>query len=544
MRSLLVPLRQYSSQPKVQSLRTTTFVFSAISASIAAGITYYINSDRSRETFPLSSVTKLDDITSPKYCTDAELGTAVSEITEVIGSKFVYNSAVELANHTRNEFTPHEPLPHEKPKWIVYPQSTEDVSAVLKVCFKYNVPVVPFSGGTSLEGHFYSTRPGIVIDTSKMNRILEVHEDDLDAVVQAGVNWQDLNQHLSPKGLMLGTDCGPNGLISGMINTNASGINASRYGAMIANVLSVTVVLSDGTIVKTKKRPRKTSAGYNLTGLFVGSEGTLGIVTEATVKLHVKPKYETVVVGQFSSILDTTNTIAELFRAGIQPNAMELLDKDMMHCLNYSGYISGWLECPTLFFKLGGMNKTVVDEQLKELTKVANANNCEKLLFAKSAQEQEELFSARKNAFYAMIDWGRNEIDENVRIWVTDIAVPLSRLSSVLGEINLLIKNSGFHLIILAHAADGNFHADLFYKEEDKEKCAKLVEEMVKIGLDNEGTCTGEHGVGNAKRRYLLWELGDDAIGLMRKIKMAVDPKRIMNPDKIFKIDPIDQGEY
>ncbi|KAK6459766.1 uncharacterized protein RJT20DRAFT_144082 [Scheffersomyces xylosifermentans] len=490
-----------------------------------------------------NSTTKLLDLNPPKYCSEEEMGLAIQEIRK-LGVR-VLNTAVEIEHHTKNEFTPHLPLAHEKPKYVIYPDSTEEVSQIMRILHQFSVPVVPFSGGTSLEGHFYSTRQGVVLDTSKMNKILEVNYDDLDARVQAGVNWQDLNKYLEPAGVMLGTDCGPNGLISGMINTNASGINASRYGAMIANVISITVVLADGTIIKTKQRPRKSSAGYNLTGLFVGSEGTLGIVTEATVKLHVSPKYETVVVAQFPTIQSSTDTVAQLFRAGLQPNAIELMDKDMMKCLNYSGYCTReWLECPTIFFKIGGLNKIVVEEYVKQLRLVTDANECQAFIFAENEEEQKELFDARKNAFYAMIQYGRNEIDEDVRIWVTDIAVPLSRLSPVLTEIHDLIKGSGFESIILAHAADGNFHADLFYKIEDKLKAEAVINKMVKLGLDNEGTCTGEHGVGNAKRNFLQLELGEDAIDLMRKLKLALDPKRILNPDKIFKIDPNDKGQY
>ncbi|ODV79851.1 FAD-binding domain-containing protein [Suhomyces tanzawaensis NRRL Y-17324] len=532
--------------PKSKPKKTASLIINT-ACLILVGVSAYAYGKRkvTQPASSLSSTTPLSSLSPPAYCNDDELIQAIQEITSVIGKAKVVNTKVELDFHTRNDFTPHEPLEHERPKFILYPTSTEEVSEILKVLYKYNVPVVPFSGGTSLEGHFYSTRQGVILNTSKMNRIIEINHDDMDAKVEAGVNWQDLNEVLKPSGLMLGTDCGPNGLISGMINTNASGINASRYGAMITNVISVTVVLADGTIVKTKRRPRKSSAGYNLTGLFVGSEGTLGIVTEATVKLHPLPKVERVVVCQFPEMIDSTNTVAQIFRSGIQPNAVELMDSDMMLCLNYSGFLSRrWLECPTIFFKLGAVSENIVDEYIQQVNRIAKKNNCLNFIFATTEEEGEELFSARKNAFYAMIQYGKNEIDEDVRIWVTDIAVPLSKLPSVLGQVHKLIKSSGFHSVILAHAADGNFHADLYYKIEDKAKCEEVVKQMVKLGLDNEGTCTGEHGVGNAKRKFLMEELGEDAIDLMRKLKISLDPKRILNPDKIFKIDPDDQGEY
>ncbi|KAI3402890.2 hypothetical protein KGF56_004351 [Candida oxycetoniae] len=494
------------------------------------------------DSFPNGSTTRLTDLKPPKYCSD--VSKFIPELKNC-GIQIV-NSKPEIEHHTGNDFTTHKPLANEVPEYVAYPKTTEEVSQLLKICNREKIPVVPFSGGSSLEGHFHSTRPGsIVVDTSKMNKILAINENDLDVVVQAGVNWQQLNSALQPYELFFGTDCGPQGLISGMIGTNASGINASRYGAMSANVISITAVLADGTIVKTRQRPRKSSAGYNLTNLFIGSEGTLAIVTEAVCKVYPKPRSETVVVVQFPSILEATKTVARVFRVGIQPSAIELLDGDMMHCLNYSGYITRpWLELPTVFFKIGGINDVVVKENVSVLEEITKENQAKSFTFAENKQEQEELFSARKNAFYAMINWGKNEIDEDVRIWVTDIAVPLSRLSSVLHEINKMIKASKFRSIILAHAGDGNFHADIFYKENEKVQVEALVDQMIKLGLRNEGTATGEHGIGNAKRRFLELELGNDTINMMRKIKVSLDPNRILNPDKIFKIDPNDKGEY
>lgn len=498
------------------------------------------------DAFPTSSSTPLSKISPPVYATNEELSQAIKEIEKCLPIGSVKSSKVELDAHTDNGFNTHKPLPGQTPLYIVYPNSTEEVSQVMKVVHKYNVPVVPYCGGTSLEGHFFSTRqPCIVLDTSKMNKVLAVHEDDLDCVVQAGVNWVELNDQLQGAGLIMGCDCGPNAKISGMVNTNALGINATMYGAMIHNVISVTAVLADGTIVKTKQRPRKSSAGYNLTHLFIGSEGTLGIITEATVKLHVKPKYERVIVGQFPTILDSTNAVTQLFQQGIQPSAIELLDKHSMHCINYSGYTTKeWLEVPTLFFKLGGINEQVVDEYSKELERISLENNCLALVIAKDKEEGEELFSARKNIFYSLLEYGKNEIHEDVSLWVTDIAVPLSKLSPVLEDVHKLIVNSGLQYIIVGHVGDGNFHADLYYRPDEKEKCERVVNQMMELGLLNEGTSSGEHGIGNGKRHFLEMELGEDTINLMRKLKFAMDPKRLLNPDKIFKIDPEDKSNY
>lgn len=495
--------------------------------------------------FPNESTTKLNSISAPKYCTREDMEIAIKKLGDIIGKDKITNSNIELDHHSDNGFTSHPPQPLDRPAYIIYPESTADVVEIMKLMNKYRVPVVPYAGGTSLEGHFFSTRQGIVVDTSKMNKIVAIHQNDLDAVVQPGVNWQRLNEVLAPDSLMIGSDCGHNGMMGGMINTNASGVNASKYGAMILNVVSVTVVLADGTVVKTKQRPRKSSAGYNLTGLFIGSEGTLGIVTEATIKLHVKPPYETVAVGQFATILDATNAVAQIFRQGIQPNAIELLDKDMMHCINYCGYFTReWLEVPTIFFKVGGLNKKVADEYVKEIKRISEVNNCQSFLFAKNDQEKEELFDARKNALYAILDYGKNEISPDVKLWITDIAVPLSRLSTYVSKITEIADKSGLQRVLLGHVGDSNIHFDIFYTSETEEQCKKVVDEMMIIGLQSEGTSSGEHGIGTSKRRYLEMELGTEAVDMMRRLKFALDPNRILNPDKVFKIDPTDNREY
>lgn len=536
----------YSTKP-----RKAASVLPALVAAVSLGSAgYYLGRKRAIDNppeyaFPWSSTTKLELIDSPKYSTEEELRTAIDEIKRAVGDDHVTRSPAEITGHTDNGFTPHPPKPHESPKYIVYAYSTEEVSKILKVAHKYNVPVVPYSGGSSLEGHTFSTRCGIILNTSRMNKVLQINHDDLDATLQAGVNWVDLNEQLTGEKMMFGCDCGPSGLIGGMVNTNASGINASRYGAMVHNVISLTVVLADGTVIKTRQRPRKTSSGYNLTGLFIGSEGTLGIVTEATVKLQVKPQHETVAVGQFPSVLLASQTVAELFKRGIRPEAIELLDEDMMHCTNYSGQLSKkWLEVPTIFFKVGGLNKRVVDETLEIVKKVSLENQCADFIIAKDKTEGDELFEARKNAFFSILDYGKNEIDEDVRLWVTDIAVPLSRLPKVVDEIRELVVKSGFQSVILGHVGDGNLHADLFYKPDQLHECHKVINEITMIGLRNEGTASGEHGIGNGKRQFLSIELGQDAVDTMRKLKLSLDPKRILNPDKIFKIDPHDEGEY
>ncbi|CAR24797.1 FAD-binding oxidoreductase [Lachancea thermotolerans CBS 6340] len=500
--------------------------------------------DAQVQTFPLASTTPLEQLDSPRYGSEEDLEKCVDEIRRVVGDELVKNTPVEIDYHTDNGFNPSKPLPHQKPRYIVYPLSTEDVSKIMKIVNQYNIPVVPYSGGTSLEGHTYSTRPGIVLNTSKMNKILQVNVDDLDAVLQAGVGWQDLNEYLSKHegmdNLMLGCDCGPGAHVCGMISTNASGIGATRYGSMASNVVSIKAVLADGTVIKTKLRPRKSSAGYNLTGLLVGSEGTLAIVTEVVVKLQVKPGYETVAVVQFPDVNDCTKSMASFFKKGIPLNAVELLDADMMRCVNYSDLVSKKFEnLPTLFIKIGGLNKVIVDEYVKEVSAISKSNNCNTFEFARTAEEAEELFFARKNALYIMLDYGFNEISPDAKMWITDCAVPLSRLASTLEQLNDMMKEYPLHHMVLGHG-DANLHYDIFYTPDQLEMCKEAVDRMAKLTIENEGTCSGEHGIGSGKRALLELELGKDTISMMRKLKLALDPKRLLNPDKVFKIDPLD----
>ncbi|SSD59135.1 related to D-lactate dehydrogenase [cytochrome], mitochondrial [Saccharomycodes ludwigii] len=496
--------------------------------------------------FPSDSTTPLASLQPPKYGSDDDLEKCILELGKILTRDQITNSIPQIISHSDNGYCPTKPLPSQKPRYIVYPTSTEEVSKIMKIVHKYSIPVVPYGGGTSLEGHIFSTRSGIVLDISRMNKILEVYPEDLDATVQAGVGWQQLNEYLAKQGLeslKLGCDCGPGANICGMIATNASGIGAVKGGSMVRNVISITAVLADGTIIKTKNRPRKTSAGYNLNGLLVGSEGTLAIVTECTVKLQVVAPVETVAVAQFPSVVDCTKCVSELFRKGIVLDAVELLDDNMMRIINESGLVTRkWGQFPTLFFKIGGLNKTVLNEVVKEVTAVSKKNNCKNFDFAKNEDEQKELFDARKNALYIMLAYAQTNIHEDAKMWITDVAVPLSKLASVVKELQDIIKESPFEGMVLGHVGDGNLHANLFYTPDQVDKCRDIAHEMTKVGIANEGTCTGEHGIGNGKRDLLELEVGPDTISTMRKIKLALDSRRILNPDKVFKIDPLDEN--
>ncbi|KAH3685664.1 hypothetical protein WICPIJ_003348 [Wickerhamomyces pijperi] len=541
--------RQYSTSGASASSRASSQSFKAIAAStllLASGLTaaYSLRDTLSNEVkFPEGSVTKLSDLESPKYGNMEDFSKARDEIIKIVGESNVSISRSEIESHSDTYFNSHHPNENQKPQIVIFPSTTQEVSEILKIAYKYKIPIIPFSGGTSLEGHYIATTgtPTITLDFARnMTDIIKLNKEDLDLTVQPGVGWEDLHEYLGEKNLLFGPDPGPGALIGGMVNTSCSGTNAARYGTMKENVLGLTVVLADGTIVKTKKRPRKSSAGYNLTGLIIGSEGTLGIVTEITLKLHVKPKKETVAVVSFPEIEDASKVVSDIVQQGIQVNAMELLDDKMMKVVNDSGETSRkWIEKTSLFFKLGGDNQTSLDQLVKQVEQISKKHNCVNFEFAKNSEEIVELWSARKMALWSTINQGRAK-DPEMQIWTTDVAVPISRLAPVLSETKKDMEDSGLLSTLVGHAGDGNFHAFVLYTPKERKIAEELVERMVKRALEAEGTCTGEHGVGYGKREYLLEELGEDPINLMRRIKLSLDPHRLLNPDKIFKIDPND----
>lgn len=481
------------------------------------------------------STAKLDQISPIKYGDSSKV---VQLITEKLGEDRITQSASELAFHSDSSWASDHAYEHERPLAVVYPQSTEEVSTVLRLCHENHVPVVPYTGGTSLEGHFIPTKGGITIDLNRMDKVLEFHEDDLDVVVQPAVSWEYLRDYLEPSGLMFGPDPGPGACIGGMCATSCSGTNAARYGTMKENVIGLTVVLADGTVVKTKRRPRKSAAGYNLTNLIIGSEGTLGIVTEVCLKLHVKPRFENVALVSFPTLKDAANSVAKIVKQGVQLNAIELLDDKMMHFVNKSSEtVNQYDELPTLLLKIGGTSPLVVQELTNTVKKICKSNNNHSFAFAKDEEEKAQLWNARKVALWSTIQYGKDNIDPDINIWSTDVAVPISKFVEALEATKEDIANAGLTSSIVGHAGDGNYHALILYKDEERDVATKLVQNMVTKALEFDGTVTGEHGVGVGKKEFLVQELGEDAISMMRKIKFALDPHAILNPDKVFKID-------
>jgi len=387
------------------------------------------------------------------------LQAAWADFVSVVGEENVSTKGADLDYHSGSEWSSYTSKEHEKPFCIVFPSTTEEVSRIMKVCHERRIPITAYSGGTSLEGHFSPTRGGICIDFGRMDKILKLNKADLDVIVQPALGWELLNEELGEEGLFFPPDPGPGAMIGGMVGTGCSGTNAYRYGTMRDWVVSLTVVMADGTIIKTRQRPRKSSAGYDLTRMFIGSEGTLGLVTEATLKVTVKPKSQSVAVASFPTVRDAAECVARVVGEGIPIAAIEVLDDVQMKCINESGSTTRqWKEAATLFFKFAG-TPTGVKEQIKLVEKSANSAKSKSFEFAKNADEAAELWSARKEALWSVMAKRRDDSDH---VWTTDVAVPISRLPDIIEQTKEDMSKSGLLGTIVGHVGDGNFHCRYF----------------------------------------------------------------------------------
>jgi D-lactate dehydrogenase (cytochrome) len=405
-------------------------------------------------TLPLGAARK------PKYkLNPAHLEAAWADFVEICGKDNVSTVEDDIQQHATSDWSSHQSDPAHKPFCVVYPSTTEQVAALMKICHVRRIPVVGYSGGTSLEGHYTPTNGGICVDFSRMDKIVALHKDDLDVVVQPGVGWENLNEQLAEHNLFFPPDPGPGAQIGGMIGTGCSGTNAYRYGTMREWVLSLTVVLADGTVIKTRQRPRKSSAGYDLTRLFVGSEGTLGLVTEATLKLCVKPAAESVAVASFPSVRSAADCVARVVGDGIPVAAVEILDDDQMRFINALGNTTRkWREAPTLFFKFTG-TAGGVKEQIDVVRQLAKGAGGQSFDFARDQAEQTELWSARKDALWSTMAQRR----PGDHMWTGDVAVPMSRLPDIIEETKKDLKTSGLTSSLVGHVGDGNFHSTFLF---------------------------------------------------------------------------------
>ncbi|KAH7121476.1 hypothetical protein EDB81DRAFT_666239 [Dactylonectria macrodidyma] len=467
----------------------------------------------------------------PVYATRVEMEHAVDELRALLGEDGVSIEDEILKAHGYSEWSSINI--DRLPVAVAFPSSTEQVSEIAKICTKYRVPMsqLPYSGGSSVEGHFSAPFGGISIDFVEMNKILKFHRDDMNVQVQPSLSWADLNERIKDSGLFFPMDPGPSAQIGGMIGTNCSGTNAVRYGTMKDWVVNLTVVLSDGTILKTRRRPRKSSAGYNLNSLFVGSEGTLGFVTEATLKLATIPEETGVAVLAFPTIKDAASMAVDVIHKGILVGAVEILDDVQMNVINRSGATGRhWTEKPTLFFKFSGTKAGVADD-IKQVQNIAKRYNTLEFQFENDPEKQKRLWSARKEALWSMLSLR----ESGSEVWSTDVAVPLSRVAELIELSKKDLDALGLFGSVLGHVGDGNFHETiLFDGAKERTSVENCVHKMVDRALEMEGTCTGEHGIGLGKKDSLQKELGDAPIQVMRAIKKSLDPNWLMNPGKIF----------
>jgi len=422
-------------------------------------------------------------------------------------------------------------FPYAPPDAVVFPESTEEVRSIVDLCRRHKTPVIPFGVGTSLEGHVLAIRGGVCVDLSRMNKVLAVHEADLDAVVQAGVTRKQLNEHIRHSGLFFPVDPGADATLGGMAATRASGTNAVRYGTMRENVLAMTVVLADGRVITTSSRSRKSAAGYELTRLFVGSEGTLGIITELTVRLYAVPEAMSAAICSFPDIAGAVNTVIQTLQSGIPIARSEALCATTMKAINaYSK--TAYREQPTLFLEFHG-TAAGVEEQARLVQDIARENGGMDFEWTTKAEERNRLWTARHQAYFACL-----QLRPGTRAVSTDVCVPISRLTECIIETSKDIERASMPIPLFGHVGDGNFHCEILIRpdsEADLEEARRFNERVVDRALAMEGTCTGEHGIGFGKMRSLKKELGD-AVDLMASLKRAIDPENLMNPGKV--VDP------
>ena len=449
----------------------------------------------------------------------------VQQLRQIAGDRVATSESVR-ANHSHGESW-HDPSP---PDAVVFPETTAEVAAIVSACAAARTPIVPFGMGSSLEGHVNAVRGGITIDLTRMTRVLQLSPEDLDVIVEAGITHRTLNDRLKNTGLMFPVDPGADATIGGMTATRASGTTAVRYGTMRENVLGLTVVLADGRVIHTGGRARKSASGYDLTRLFVGSEGTLGVITEVTLRLFGKPDAVTSAVCPFASMAGAANAVIATIQLGIPVARIEIIDEQQLAAVNRYSKTS-YPVAPTLFFEFHGTSETIVAEQARSVEEIARDNGALGFQWASTPEARATLWQARHNALYAAM-----AARPGAKPWTSDVCVPISKLSECIVETQEDLGREGIVAPLVGHAGDGNFHLIFMVDTGDasemkavKAANARLVERALRLG----GTCSGEHGVGFGKLPYLAREHGE-ALDVMRAIKRALDPQNIMNPGKLI----------
>ena len=451
----------------------------------------------------------------------------VTALKERFGDRFSTAQAIR-DHHGKDE----SPFPTVPPDAVVYAQSTQEVVEIVDLCREHRFPLIPYGAGSSIEGQLLAIHGGLSLDLTGMNKVLSVAADDLTATVEPGVTRKQLNLEIRDTGLFFPIDPGADATLGGMAATRASGTNAVRYGTMRENVLSLTVVTAEGKIVKTANRARKSSAGYDLTRLFIGSEGTLGIITEVTVRLYPQPEAISAAVVNFPTAAAAVDTVIQTIQLGVPVARCEFLDPPAIRALNEHSKLE-LREAYTLFFEFHGSENGVA-EQAATTQQIATDNGGADFEWASRPEDRTRLWNARHNAYFACLQQrpGSKAIS-------TDTCVPISRLAESLQGARRLLEESGFQSMIIGHVGDGNFHCVILVDPDDQDEMrrAELVnDQIVRLAQALDGTCTGEHGIGLHKMGFLADEAGEDGLELMRRIKVALDPGNILNPGKIFHL--------
>jgi len=448
----------------------------------------------------------------------------IEQLHSILGDRLSTSSSV-LEQHGRGESW----HPVMAPDAVCFVQNNAEVAGIISLCAETSTPVIAFGTGTSLEGQVQALKGGICIDLSQMNRVIEVNNEDMDCRVQAGVTRLALNQYLSDSGLFFPVDPGANTSIGGMAATRASGTNAVRYGTMRENVLGLTVVLANGEIIKAGTRARKSAAGYDLTRLFVGSEGTLGVITEVCLRLYGLSEAISAAIVNFPDIRSAAEATIQTIQMGIPMARIEILDSTYMKAINNYSKTS-YAELDTLFLEFHG-TAAAVAEQVQMFDEISREFGANGFQWAQKEEDRARLWRARHDAYYAGL-----AVNPGSQGYVTDVCVPISRLADCIDETRKDIAASGLFAPILGHVGDGNFHATVFIDPGDEnmlQKTRAFDERLVQRALEMGGTCTGEHGIGMGKLMHMRNEHGDGAIETMQAIKSALDPLNIMNPGKV-----------
>jgi D-lactate dehydrogenase (cytochrome) len=454
----------------------------------------------------------------------SDRGVLIERLRSIFGDRLTTSKSV-LEQHGHGESW----HPVQAPDAVCFPHSNEEVATIVKLCAESTTPVIAFGTGTSLEGQVQAVNGGISLDLTQMNQILEVNNEDMDCRVQAGVTRRELNQYLHDSGLFFPIDPGANTSIGGMTATRASGTNAVRYGTMRENVLGLTVVTANGEIIKTGTRARKSAAGYDLTRLFVGSEGTLGIITEICLRLHGLTEAISAAIVNFPDVRSAAEASIQTIQMGIPIARIEIVDRAYMKAINaYSK--TDYAELDTLFLEFHG-TRAGVAEQVQMFDEISQEFGATGFQWADKEEDRRQLWRARHDAYYAGL-----AVYPGYQGYVTDVCVPISRLADCITETQADITASGLFAPVIGHVGDGNFHSTIFIEPDNEAMFAKALEldkRMVRRAQEMGGTCTGEHGIGIGKLKHMRNEHGDGAIVAMQAIKAALDPQNIMNPGKI-----------